>query len=219
MGVLGKRDATVVGIDSSPEFLREAKRIAPQNCEFVLASGSHMCFKRGTFDEVHCHHVLEHVPDLDSALDNMAESIVPKGKLYISVPHPFLEKILANLKKGYIGEQMHRRIIDSRDLTLMLRSRGIGVKSVEKRKFFIACLLTYTFMRGLSYEPQSGLLEREDAITKLLDKIIRWTITDPDQAEYGRKSYIKGLLILANIKDRVMSQIYPHENYMEAIKE
>ncbi|TET91148.1 MAG: class I SAM-dependent methyltransferase [Methanomassiliicoccales archaeon] len=218
VGVLGKRDAMVVGIDSSPEFLKEAKRIAPPNCEFVLTSASNMCFKGGSFDEIHCNHVLEHVPNLDNALDGIANALAPKGRLFLSIPYPFLEKILANLMEGYIGEKMHRRIIQPKELVEELRKRGIVVTKVEKRKFYTALLLTYRFIRGMPYEPQSGLLAQEDAISRFLEKVSRWSLQDPNEADFGKKRYIKAVLILANIKERVMRHIYPHENYMEAVK-
>lgn len=218
VGVLGKRDAMVVGIDSSKGFLKEAQSISPPNCHFILASASNTCFKDGSFNEIHCNHVLEHVPNLDNALDGIANALAPKGRLFLSIPYPFLEKILANLMEGYIGEKMHRRIIQAKELVEELRKRGIDVTKVEKRKFYTALLLTYRFIRGLPYEPQSGLLEQEDALSRFLEKVSRWAVQDPNQADYGKKGFIKPILIAANIKERVMRHIYPHENYMEAVK-
>lgn len=219
VGVLAKRAATIVGIDSSLDFLKEAKSMSPPNCQYVLASGSTMCFKDGSFDEIHCHHVLEHVPDMDSLLDGIAKALVPKGKLLLSFPHAIQEKILGNLMEGYIGEKMHRRIIRPKDLTRRLAVRGIEVTKVEKRKFYMALLLGYRAIRGMRYEPQSGLFEQDDAIARLLRRLSQWSLLDPEDADFGKKRFLKGVMILANARERVMRHFLPHENYMEAMKQ
>ncbi len=218
IGVLAKKDATVIGIDFSKDFLKEAKKISPPNCEFILASASDMCFKGDSFDEIHCHHVLEHVPNMDGALDGMAETLKPSGKLVLSFPYPFLERILGNLVKDYFSEKMHRRIIRLKDLTRKLASRGIEVRKVEKRKFLVAVLLTYTFIRGMTYEPQSGLLEQRDALAGVLDKLSRWVTLDPEEVDFGKKKYFKGVLIVAKAKEGIFRHVYPHEYLMEAFK-
>ncbi len=219
VGVLAKNDADVVGIDSSPDFLREAQKASPPNCQFVLADASSMCFRQASFDEIHCHHVLEHVPDLDDALDGIADALAPDGRLVVSFPNPLLERILGNLMNGYMGEGMHRRIIQPRDLKERLASRGISVRITKKRKFFIAVLLTYRFIRGLPYEPQSGLFEPEDTLTRFIDKISRWSLMDPREADFGKKKYFKGIMLLAKADESIFRHLYPHEYYMEAAKE
>jgi ubiquinone/menaquinone biosynthesis C-methylase UbiE len=216
IGVLAKKGSEVVGMDVSPDFLKGARSVSPLNCQFVLASATHWCFREGSFDQIHAHHVLEHVTDLDKALDGIASSLAPGGKLYLSFPYPFLERILGNLMEGYIGKNMHLRIIQLGEMGERLASRGIRVTSIEKRKFFTAILLLYRFIRGMPYESQSGLYESGDSVTRFLETVSKWTLLEPDEVDFGKKKYLKGFLILAKAKERVLRHILPHEYCMEA---
>lgn len=44
-------------------------------------------FADSSFDEVHCNHVLEHVPDLSATMKEIYRIMRPGGILYIRVPH------------------------------------------------------------------------------------------------------------------------------------
>ncbi len=219
IGVLAKRSASVVGMDISIEFLREARASSLSDCQFVVASASDMCFRGESFDEVHCHHVLEHVPDMEAALDGISRILAPGGRLFLSSPHPLIEKVLGNIGEGYIGDRMHRRIIGLEDLRQGLASRGISITLLERRKFLTSLLLFYRFVRGMPFEPQSGLFYQGDAFTRLLEKLTKWSSLDPEEVDFGKKKYLKGILILAKAEDRMFSHLLPHEYYLEAVKE
>jgi SAM-dependent methyltransferase len=218
IGVLAKKGSEVVGMDVSADFLKEGRSMSPPNCQFILASASNWCFKESSFEQIHCHHVLEHVTDLDTALDGIARSLGIGGKLYLSSPYPALERILGNLMEGYIGKNMHLRIIRPGELVERLAYRRIRVTSIEKRRFFTAMLLLYRFIRGMPYEAQSGRYEGGDAVTRFLETVSKWSRLDPDEVDFGKKKYLKGFLILAMVEERVFRHICPHEYYLEAEK-
>lgn len=216
--LLARRGATVVGMDISRDFIREARDASSDNCDYLLANASTWCFKKGSFDMIHCHHTLEHLADLDQALDGIAEALTPGGQLYLSFPCRFLERILGNLVDGYFGESMHRRIIGPRELIDQLASRGVKVTSVKKRKLFDALSLVYSAVRGFPLEPQSGQIEHEDFLLRLLRTFSKWSFLDPEEVDFGKKKYLKGILILAKAEERVFRHLFPHEYYMEALK-
>lgn len=179
IGDLARKRVSVVGTDIYLEFLREARVASPPDCQFVVASASDMCFKEGSFDETHCHRVMEHLPNLEKALDGISKALLPGGKLLLSSPHPFLEKILGNLTDGDLGENMHRRVIRLGDLQEDLATRGFWDHGhEEEERIHTALLLLYRFILGMPFEAQSGLLGQGDAVTQFLEKICKWAFPD-----------------------------------------
>ena len=57
------------------------------NVSFVLSDLVSFPLKDSTFDFVVCQYVLEHISDLSGTIDNLASSIKPGGKLYLSFPN------------------------------------------------------------------------------------------------------------------------------------
>jgi SAM-dependent methyltransferase len=59
--------------------LRRGRRVFGQSLEACA-------FADGSFDLVHAHHVLEHVPDLHSMLDEVHRLLRPGGRCFFTVP-------------------------------------------------------------------------------------------------------------------------------------
>jgi SAM-dependent methyltransferase len=66
--------------------LRTLKRRQGQGY-FVVADATHLPFKMGSFSQVICAEVLEHLPDDQPALREIASVIKPEGSLVLTFPH------------------------------------------------------------------------------------------------------------------------------------
>ncbi len=77
--------ATLVGLDSAPAMLDEARRNAPAGraCRFVRGSAYHLPFQEASFDLVASQYVLEHLTDPVSALQEMRRVTQAGGRAMI----------------------------------------------------------------------------------------------------------------------------------------
>jgi len=66
---------TAIGVDYSPSAITVAQAAATeagtQNCEFIAADACDLPFEDETFDIVHCHQTLVHIPNAVRALQEM----------------------------------------------------------------------------------------------------------------------------------------------------
>ncbi|MHB1519616.1 MAG: class I SAM-dependent methyltransferase [Acidimicrobiales bacterium] len=75
-------EGQVVGIDSAPEVLEEARAEVPEgqsNISFEIGDLHHLQFGDATFDVVHAHQVLQHLSDPVAALTEMRRVCRPEG--------------------------------------------------------------------------------------------------------------------------------------------
>ncbi|MEM9054704.1 MAG: class I SAM-dependent methyltransferase [Pseudomonadota bacterium] len=95
---------------------------------FEMGDATALRFADNTFDAVICSEVLEHLPDYDAALVEIRRVLKPDGKLCISVPHAWPERIcwkLAPPPDGYPFQPGgHIRIFDEVDLKISIERRG-----------------------------------------------------------------------------------------------
>jgi SAM-dependent methyltransferase len=78
------RDATITGIDISPEMLRRARgRLRSERPQFLSADLSHLPFADGAFDCVTCGYVLEHLPEAKPGLSELARVLAPGGRMLL----------------------------------------------------------------------------------------------------------------------------------------
>ncbi|KAI0946712.1 hypothetical protein AcW1_010103 [Taiwanofungus camphoratus] len=77
----------VIGLESAPEVLEQAREMAVArgltNIEFVTGDAHALAFPDGTFDIVHAHQVLQHIPDPIRALREMRRIVKSGG--YVAV--------------------------------------------------------------------------------------------------------------------------------------
>lgn len=81
------------GIDPSPESIAEAARRGVYR-DLRVASACELPFPDASFSSVVSNCVLEHVPDLGSALDEIARVLKPGGFFALTVPSPNYERFL-----------------------------------------------------------------------------------------------------------------------------
>lgn len=89
VGRLARRFAVRgVGVDLSSSALDlAAESQRGTGCHFVCSDGLGLPFDSATFDVVVCSEILEHVPDLDGVLSEIARVLKPGGRLYATMPN------------------------------------------------------------------------------------------------------------------------------------
>lgn len=134
--VLGGLD--VVGVDLDEASLQKARdglaslpprpEGDPGRTEFLTGDATRLDFADGSFDAVICSEVLEHLPDYDAALREIRRVLRPHGRLCISVPHAWPERLcwrLAPPPDGYPFQPGgHIRILDEVDLRYSVEQHG-----------------------------------------------------------------------------------------------
>jgi SAM-dependent methyltransferase len=79
---------SVICVDSDKDAF--ANPYAPQSTvRRVIALGESLPFAPSSFDLVLCHHVLEHVVQVEGTLREISRILKPDGRLYISVPNGY----------------------------------------------------------------------------------------------------------------------------------
>ncbi len=87
LGTLEERPARIAGVDLSQRILETARQTAARSGvepELRQASLDALPFDDGEFDVVLCTQVLEHVPDPEAALRELARVLEPEGRFVIT---------------------------------------------------------------------------------------------------------------------------------------
>lgn len=218
-----------IGIDPVSQFIEEAEKNAPQNCQFFLSRLEDLDLGENEFDEVHCYEVLEHVDDLERSISQIVRLLKPQGRLFLSIPHQRSEKVLERLDKDYLSPEMHKRVFDPKELKEKLLSKGLKIKKYRLEGFFTALSLTYSFLRKIPYESQSGLPLKSDPILHLLHSLE--LIFDLKDLNFRRSLWMKRrkvYLFYSLVVIRIflwplrlitlfLNQLYPKKVYIEAV--
>ena len=95
------------------------------NWSVAEANALKLPFADDSFDHVVCSEVLEHLPDYESALDEVARVCRNGGAFALSVPRAWPEAICWMLSKGYRSTPGgHVRIFSARQLRRAVEARG-----------------------------------------------------------------------------------------------
>ena len=145
-----------VGIDILEANIAYAKK--KYGDDFLLFDGSRIPFADESFDEVHAYDVLEHVDDLELALDELDRVLKKNGKIFITIPAEKSEIFLSKVKPDYFFEVGHKRIVDKKDLLLFFKDRKYGIVSVRPIRGMEALALSLIFWlkKGRIVEFQTG---------------------------------------------------------------
>ncbi|MEL6862698.1 MAG: class I SAM-dependent methyltransferase [Pseudomonadota bacterium] len=128
----------IIGVDLDEPSLKKAQEglgTLPKHAgedggsvAFETGDATALRFEDDTFDAIICSEVLEHLPDYHAALAEMRRVLKPGGKLCVSVPHAWPERIcwqLAPPPHGYAFEPGgHIRIFDEVDLKVSVERHG-----------------------------------------------------------------------------------------------
>ncbi len=128
----------VVGVDMDEPSLQKAReglamlpeRDAhdPHTTGFSVGDAAALAYEDDSFDAIICSEVLEHLPDYNAALAEMRRVLKPDGRLCITVPHAWPERLcwqLAPPPEGYPFQPGgHIRIFDQTDLRYSVEQHG-----------------------------------------------------------------------------------------------
>ena len=128
----------VIGVDLDEASLQKAQAGldyisahpggTTSNSAFMTGNATALDFPDNHFDALICSEVLEHLPDYEAAISEMRRVLKPGGRLCISVPHAWPERIcwvLAPPPNGYAFEPGgHIRIFDEVDLRISVERQG-----------------------------------------------------------------------------------------------
>jgi 2-polyprenyl-3-methyl-5-hydroxy-6-metoxy-1,4-benzoquinol methylase len=114
----------VVGIDLSFDDVFVAQQraqgfeshVPPATLHFSQSNACQLPFADATFDKVICSEVLEHVPDYHMFIAELVRVLKPGGKLALSVPKYFPEKVCWLLSRQYPELAGHVRIFTVNEL-------------------------------------------------------------------------------------------------------
>lgn len=123
-----------IGCDLSVEAMRRARRLAvaeglEDRCGFVVCMAERLPFAAETFGSAAAVHVLEHLNDDDSALEEFARVTKPGAKMFIGVPNTF-DKMPALLRPVYRWHDRrigHLRRYSASRLEAQARAAGFDV--------------------------------------------------------------------------------------------
>lgn len=148
----GKR---ILAVDISDDMLNIAKqKITDDNVRFVKADiTGDWHFTDETFDLVVCSLVLEHIEDIASVIQEIADHLRPGGTLYIGELHPF--KQYTGSKARFETEQGEQVVPcfnhHVSDFTMAAVKVGLKIESLDeffdKDKVFIPRILTLRFSK------------------------------------------------------------------------
>lgn len=141
-----------VGIDISPRAVALAKQAAVKEdldgLEFVVSDGANLPFPNDSFDVVICSEILEHVPDLDTVLADIARVLVKGGRLYATMPNSLSDvwQPFHSLCRRVDQVEGHLRRMTRTEFITALQRHRLQPTRVRYRGFVLSALWYSTFI-------------------------------------------------------------------------
>ena len=85
--LLNQADFDVVGTDISPLFLKEARNWENPSLRYQVCDVLELPFESDTFDVICSNELVEHLPDVETALSEMIRVVRKGGRIVISGPN------------------------------------------------------------------------------------------------------------------------------------
>ncbi|MBF6600143.1 MAG: class I SAM-dependent methyltransferase [Dehalococcoidia bacterium] len=133
-----RRGCRAIGIDfDAAELLRARRRAGCLAVDFIVADAAHLPIRAGVIGAVICTETLEHLPDDQAAMREIARVMLPGALLLGAVPSHFTERLYFALSTGYReAPGGHLRIYTPRTLFSRLARAGLRVESMRYLHFF-----------------------------------------------------------------------------------
>lgn len=169
----------VVGVDLDSERLHRAREdhvayVADEaNGQFAVAEADalRLPFPDDAFDAVVCSEVLEHLPDYEGAVDELARVLRPGGRLGVSVPRYGPERVCWALSEEYHQvEGGHVRIFSRATVKKAVESRGLDLVD---RHFAHALHSPYWWLKCLWWERRD---ENQPFPLALYERVLEWDV-------------------------------------------
>ena len=172
---LSVSSAHAVGVDWARQDLRSAaywhhlmrmEGKAKGGVSFLQGEVSRLPFEDGSFDQVVCTEVLEHVDNDRAVLAELVRVLRPGGVLAIAVPDEISERMLWQISSQYRNYPGgHVRTYRRRDIPRLLRGNGVRPFAVRFRHSLEAL---YWLVRTLD----SNNLTREGPLTTRIGRVL-----------------------------------------------
>lgn len=132
-----------VGIDIDKKKLKLAASCVKNGTSFILADGSHLCFKDNCFDFVYVGGVLHHIKDFRKTISEISR--VLKGSLYLeeAVDDYLLFAIARRITKNWRGIPIHSFFHSNKLLTALKESNFKLLKITYKNILLINQIFLY----------------------------------------------------------------------------
>ena len=125
-----------VGVEIAQEAVQRARENIP-NADVRLMEDGAIPLEHGSVDLVWCSEVLEHIPDVGEALNEVRRVLKPEGRLLLTVP--FHNRALAaaialtRFEQHFDPLGQHVRFFTKRSLTTTLEASGFGTITTRRR--------------------------------------------------------------------------------------
>ncbi len=111
---LSELGARTTGLDVTPEFIAEARRLHPGG-SYVEASAESMPFESGSFDLAVSYLTLIDIPDYRSAIAEVARVLRPSGRFVVANIHSFASTHERAWSRDAEGKKLHVAVNDYYD--------------------------------------------------------------------------------------------------------
>jgi SAM-dependent methyltransferase len=154
----------------------------PKRYSLAVGNALTLPFSDETFDVVVCSEVLEHIPDYQQAVNEITRILKPGGKLAVSVPRKWPERVCWALADGYHNTPGgHVRIFEAKALRSDIEQAGLNFSrrhwahGLHSPYWWLQCLiwknredswLVKTYHRFLLWE-----ILKQPLLTRFLGKI------------------------------------------------
>lgn len=158
--------ATRDGFLAHPDL--EPQTGAPRQYGLTVGDALRLPFADNSFDRLICSEVLEHIPDYQAALTEIWRVVKPGGRIGISVPHNWPERICWLLSEEYHNTPGgHVRIFRRRDLQADFEQLGFRFNrrhlahGLHSPYWWLRCAIGVTNDRNVLVRGYKKLLEIE----------------------------------------------------------
>jgi ubiquinone/menaquinone biosynthesis C-methylase UbiE len=133
--------ARIAGVDYNPVRLARARQ-ADDQASLQHATLYALPYVDGSFDVVLCNHVIEHVPDVATALRELVRVLRPGGLLIMGTPNEGC--LMGRARNRYVQPKIgrdtdHVHFFTAWTLARTLREAGVRVDRIERETFFFPC--------------------------------------------------------------------------------
>jgi len=164
-------------------FTDETGTASPALFALLAGDALRLPFPDASFDAVICSEVLEHIPDYRGALAEICRVLRPGGRLCVSVPRAWCERLCWWLRREYHQTPGgHLRIFDARRLENEIERRGLdcyhrhGAHALHSPYWWLQCLLWSRRDRSFLLRQYHRLLVwdmmQAPAVTRVLERAL-----------------------------------------------
>jgi 2-polyprenyl-3-methyl-5-hydroxy-6-metoxy-1,4-benzoquinol methylase len=131
-----------------------------------------MPYESHSFDGAIMIEVMEHIPNTEALLSEIARVLKPGGRICIGIPTGYTEQLYWRLHPQYARNATHVHIFSKKRLYQVLRKAGFHVERIEARNFQPA--VSWVFHATLrSKSDHTGAIHQHLGIDRALDRVFQ----------------------------------------------